>query len=362
MAAPSQESSTCAEQHPLVFDGHNDVLTQLMRSGGVDSCSVFAEGSAFHIDLPKAQAGGFAGGFFAVWIPSPDTGVPYRELMSQPSYDVPFPEALEQPVALKLAFEEMAILLKLQSMGALRICLTALAIRECMSDGIIAAVLHMEGAEAIDEDFHALDVLYEAGLRSIGPVWSRPTVFGEGVPFRFPAGPDIGGGLTSLGKSLVRRCNQKRILIDLSHMNEAGFNDVALLSEHPLVATHSNVHALCAQPRNLTDRQLAVIAESGGVVGLNFATAFLGEDGQMRPDTPVETMLRHLDHLIEELGEEGVALGSDFDGAVVPEIIGDVGGLPALQTAMVQHGYGSVLMARLCHENWLNVLERTWGE
>ena len=360
--ATDGQAALSSDGFPLVFDGHNDVLTQIMRNGGVEACSLFSAGSAFHIDLPKARAGGFAGGFFAVWVPSPDTGVPYQELMSQASYDVPLPEPLEQPLALKMALEEMAILFRLQSMGVLRICHTATAIRACMSEGIIAAILHMEGAEAIDEDLHALDVLFEAGLRSLGPVWSRPTAFGEGVPFRFPAGPDIGGGLTPLGKSLVQRCNEKGILIDLSHMNEAGFDDVAVLSEHPLVATHSNVHALCAQPRNLTDRQLAIIAESGGVVGLNFATAFLGEDGQMRPDTPLDIMLRHLDHLIEHLGEEGVALGSDFDGAVVPEAIGDVAGLPALRAAMVQHGYSPQLMSRLCHENWLNVLERTWGE
>jgi len=347
---------------PLIFDGHNDVLTQLMRNGGLDACSLFCEGSSFHVDLPKARGAGFAGGFFAIWVPSADMGIPIEELMSQSSYDVPLPAALEQTHALSVVMHEAAILLKLQSIGVLRICRSVADIRESMKEGVIAAVLHLEGAEAIDENFHALDVLHAAGLRSLGPVWSRPTIYGEGVPFRFPGNPDIGGGLTKAGKLLIKRCNEKRILIDLSHMNEAGFNDVAMLSEHPLVATHSNVHALCEQPRNLTDRQLAVIAESKGVVGLNFATAFLGQDGQMRPDISVDVMLRHLDHLVEHLGEDGVALGSDFDGAVVPDAIGDVAGLPQLRIAMVQHGYNAALMTKLCHENWLNVLERTWGE
>ena len=157
------------------------------------------------------------------------------------------------------------------------------------------------------------------GLRSLGPVWSRPTVFGHGVPFRFPGDPDTGPGLTEAGKNLVRVCNELGILIDLSHMNEAGFNDVAALSDTPLVATHSNAHALCASARNLTDRQLAQVRETGGMVGLNFATFFLREDGRASPAIAWDVLLRQMDYLIEHLGEDHVGLGSDFDGCVVPD-------------------------------------------
>src|SRR5690606_27946292 len=150
--------------------------------------------------------------------------------------------------------------------GRVRICRSVADVRACMQQGALAAVLHVEGAEAIDADLYMLDVLHLAGLRSLGPVWSRPDVFGLGVPFRFPASPDIGPGLTEAGRALVRACNRLRILIDLSHLNEAGFWDVARLSDAPLVATHSNAHALCAASRNLTDRQLDAIRESGGVV------------------------------------------------------------------------------------------------
>jgi membrane dipeptidase len=85
-------------------------------------------------------------------------------------------------------------------------------------------------------------------------VWSRPTIFGEGVPMKFPGSPDIGGGLTEKGNDLVRLCNELGIMIDLSHMNQAGFEDVVKISNRPLVASHSNAHALCPSPRNLTDR------------------------------------------------------------------------------------------------------------
>ena len=164
------------------------------------------------------------------------------------------------------------------------ICRAPAAVRATMQAGKIAAVMHMEGAEAIGPDLDALYLFYEMGLRSIGPVWSRPTVFGYGVPFKFPGNPDIGPGLTDAGKDLIRLCNELGVLIDLSHMNQAGFEDVARLSKAPLVATHSNVHALTTSPRNLTDRQLEQIKDSGGMVGLNFATSFLRPDGLACPD------------------------------------------------------------------------------
>ena len=117
------------------------------------------------------------------------------------------------------------------------------------------------------------------------------------------------------------------------------------LSDAPLVATHSNAHALCPHSRNLTDRQLAAIRESGGMVGVNFATSFLRPDGRRDPDTPLERDGRHIDYLIEQVGEDGVGFGSDFDGATMPRAIGDAAGLPALVDAMRRHGYDEALLA-----------------
>src|SRR5690606_37081523 len=115
-------------------------------------------------------------------------------------------------------------------------------------------------------------------------------------------------------------------------------------------------------PRNLTDGQLAAIRDSGGIVGLNFASGFLRPDGNhANADVPVDTMLRHLDYLLERLGEDGVGIGSDFDGCTVPRPIGNAAGLPVLVGAMRDAGYGDDLIARITHGNWLSVLERTWG-
>jgi membrane dipeptidase len=244
---------------------------------------------------------------------------------------------------------------------ALRVCRTVGEIEACRRDGAVAAVMHMEGAEAIGPDLDALHLWHALGLRSLGPVWSRPNAFGHGVPFAYPSSPDDGPGLTAAGRDLVRACEALGILIDLSHLNEAGFRDVARLSRGPLVASHSNAHAVCPSSRNLTDRQLAAIRDTGGLVGLNFATAFLRPDGRRDPDVGWDVVLRHLDHLIRHLGEDGVGFGSDFDGATVPGVLGDAAGLPALLSALSAHGYDDALLHRLAHGNWLALLRRVWG-
>ena len=344
-----------------VFDGHNDVLSKLHAMHPVDSADAFINGYEAAIDLPKSRAGGFAGGFFAIYIPpmEVDHEARYAAMMAD-SYDLPLPPQIDWPHAVTVTMAQINILLELERRQALSICRSVADIRSSMMAGSIAAIMHIEGAEAIDADLDMLHVLHAAGLRSIGPVWSRSTIFGHGVPFAFPSGPDIGPGLTEAGIRLIGACDELGILIDLSHMNEAGFRDVARHSQRPLIATHSNAHAICPHARNLTDDQLRCIRDSGGMVGLNFATAFLRPDGKMLPDVPLEIMLRHLDHLIGILGEDHVGLGSDYDGAVMPETLTSAADLPRLVEAMRHHGFGEALITKLCVENWLSTLERVW--
>lgn len=349
-----------------VFDGHNDILLRLYREPERrEEIWLTGEGKG-HLDLPRMKRGGFAGGFFAIYVPSPrDPDAPdFEALMDHPPYDMalpdPIPTEAAQPVALALAGH--LLWMERASAGAFRLCRTAAEIRDCLDKGVVAAVMHMEGAEAIGADLDALHVWHGLGLRSLGPVWSRPTLFGHGVPFRFPGDPDTGPGLTDAGKALVRECNTLKVMVDLSHLNQKGFDDVAAISDAPLVATHSNAHAVTPSTRNLTDRQLAMIRETDGMVGLNFATVFLRPDGKRSPEMDWTAVLRHLDHLIAHLGEDRVGFGSDFDGATLPEGIGDVSGLPALQAALTEHGFGAELMRKICHGNWVALLERTWGE
>ena len=351
--------------HPKVFDGHNDSLLRLWRSGGTGPGTAafdrFLTGETKgHIDIVRARKGGLGGGLFAIYPPSPrDANILDR--MPKGGYDLPLPPPLTIAEGRDATFAMASILCRLEQSagGAFRLCRSVPDIEAAFAQDALAAVMHIEGAEAIDPDLVLLDLLHAAGLRSIGMVWSRNNIFAHGVPMRFPSTPDTGDGLTEAGRRLVRRCNALGVMLDLSHLNEKGFWDVAKLTTRPLVATHSNVHSVCPVSRNLTGRQLDAVAESGGVVGLNFATAFLREDGSMDADTPVETMLRHLDAMIERLGEGGVALGSDFDGAVIPAAIGDAAGLPVLLDAMAEHGYGAPLIEKIAHRNWLDVLGRT---
>ena len=348
-----------------VFDGHNDILLRLFNNPSQrETIWLTGEGKG-HLDLPRMKAGGFAGGFFALYIPSPHTDdAPDHDLMMDaPPYDLALPDLIDHTAAMPMALAMAGHLqwMERASNGAFKLCTTVAELRDCLAKGVISGIMHMEGAEAIGPDLDALYLYYGMGLRSIGPVWSRPTVFGHGVPFRFPGDPDTGPGLTDAGRALVKACNELGIMLDLSHLNEAGFNDVAKLSNAPLVATHSNAHAITPSTRNLTNRQLGMIKDSGGMVGLNFATVFLRTDGRKSPDMGLDVMLRHLDHLIAHLGEDHVGIGSDFDGATVPNPIKDVAGLPVLVQAMRDHGYGDALMRKLAYENWFGVLQRTWG-
>ena len=231
-----------------------------------------------------------------------------------------------------------------------------------LNSDTFAAVLHMEGCEAIDADLAALDVFYALGLRSLGPVWSRNNIFGHGVPFSYPMNPDTGPGLTEAGKRLIKACNRKGILIDLAHITEQGFWDVAELSDQPLIASHSNAHALTPVARNLTDKQLDAIRESKGLAGLNYATTMLRADGKEDANTPLSDMVRHIEYMVERMGIDCVALGSDYDGATIPAEISDAAGTQNLVTALQKAGYNDEELAKLCRDNWIRVLKQAWHE
>jgi membrane dipeptidase len=349
-----------------VFDGHNDVLLRLFKRAGADAPRAFLDGEPKgHLDLPKAREGGFFGGLFAIFVPSSEVPTaPNGERPPEAATDVRVPRSVELTAAQRAVFSMVSLLLRIEreSQGRVRVCRTADDIRQSLADGVLAPVLHLEGAEAIDPNFEALDVLHAAGLRSLGPVWSRSNAFGHGVPFLCPSSPDTGPGLTDLGKELIGACNRLKILIDLSHLNERGFWDVAATTDAPLVATHSNAHALCPHSRNLTDKQLVAIGETGGMVGVNLAVSFLRPDGRQNADTPLDLVVDHLAHLIAQVGEDGVGIGSDFDGARIPAAIGNAAGLPNLVEAMRARQFGEALIEKICFRNWLRVLEKTWGK
>ncbi len=348
----------------LIFDGHNDVLLRLWENAkaGADPVAEFVQGTKLgHIDGPRARKGGLAGGLCAIFIP-PNEDYPPRELDANGHYNIRMVGPLNQPEALNTALSMAAIAFRLEGADALAICRSTADIRAAMAAGRFAAVLHIEGCEPIAEDLSTLETLYAAGLRSLGPVWSRHNRFGHGVPFAFPSSPDTAPGLTHAGIELVKACDRMGIMIDLAHITEQGFWDVERVSTQPLVATHSNAHALTPISRNLTDRQLDAIRERKGIAGLNYATTMLRPDGLENPDTPLSDMVRHIDYMVERMGIDCVALGSDFDGATIPAAIGDAAGNQALVQALRSAGYGEDDLAKLCRENWLRLLKTVWHE
>ncbi|NKB83594.1 dipeptidase [Brucella grignonensis] len=347
-----------------VFDGHNDVLLRLwenQRNGG-DPIKEFIDGTKIgHIDLPRSLKGGLAGGICAIYIPS-GHHIELGKADENGHYETPLSQPLERAPSLDIALEFASLALRLEEAGGWKLCRNGKELDETLNSDTFAAVLHMEGCEAIDADLAALDVFYAAGLRSLGPVWSRNNIFAHGVPFAYPMSPDTGPGLTEAGKRLVKECNRKGILIDLAHITEKGFWDVAKLSDQPLIASHSNAHALTPVARNLTDRQLDAIRESKGLAGLNYATTMLRSDGKENANTPLSDMVRHVDYMVERMGIDCLALGSDYDGATIPNEIGDAAGTQNLVTALRDAGYSEQELAKLCRENWIRVLKQAWHE
>lgn len=355
------------QRFPVIFDGHNDTVLSLTGTGR----SFLKRSTEGHIDLPRAQKGGLGGGFFAIFLRDPELPIEpadpddvaqqaidrYSDISTRPpmmGLDHALPQAMHMAAAL--------FRMERESQGAVKIVRTARELQECLDNGVFAMLLHLEGAEPLDEQGDNLEVFYAAGFRSLGLTWSRKNIFCEGVPFAFPSSPDLGPGLTDAGKRLVKHCNELGVMIDLSHITEKGFWDVQKLSTKPLVCTHSNAHVISQSPRNLTDKQLDAVRDSGGVVGLNFHVGFLRPDGARDADMPLSVMVDHIEHLVERLGIDGVALGSDFDGATMPKQLKDATGLPKLMAALQKAGYDDESLRKIAHANWVRVLRETWGE
>ncbi len=351
---------------PFVFDGHNDTLTSFFDAPPEKQRSFFEASTIGHIDLPRARQGSLAGGFFAIFTRPPSTSPE-----SDPMYGITFTDngyILSERSPLDPAYIQrytdslidFAYQLELQSDGQVKIVRSYQQLENTLNQSVFSMVLALEGAEAINADLSNLEAYYDKDIRSIGLVWSRPNAFGYGVPFRFPASPDIGPGLTAAGKELVKACNQLGILIDLAHLNEQGFRDVAALSTAPLVVTHADVYSICPSTRNLTDAQIDIIAQSGGVIGINFEAMNTHPLSSIEQNVPLTQITAHIDYIINRVGIDHVAFGSDFDGADMPNDLSDVRGLPKLLDTLRNNGYDEQSLEKIAYRNWLRVIKATW--
>lgn len=314
-----------------MIDGHSDWLLDIADT----KRSFFEESDIGHVDLPRLQKGQISAMLCAVFIRNDD--LPHHALI----------QTLRMVDRLRRIVD--------QSNGQVRLVEEFADLERSYQDGSFGAVLHYEGAEAIDPEFVVLRLSYELGLRSLGLTWSRSNIFSEGVGEN-----NRERGLTYLGKELVRRCNDMGILVDVAHLNIAGFWDVLETSSMPIVASHSNARAICNHERNLHDDQIRALAQNGGLMGINFARQFLVEGATTGEEVSLDAMVDHVDHIVNLVGIDHVALGSDYDGAGMPADLYDAAQTPKLIQALRDRGYDQAAIQKFGRDNWLRVLNQVW--
>lgn len=223
--------------------------------------------------------------------------------------------------------------------------------------GKLSALLTLEDGRAVDGSLEKLEGFYGAGVRLISLTWNFANCLG------FPNSADpavMGSGLTAFGKDAVRRMNELGMLVDVSHLSDAGFWDVAKLSRKPFVASHSNCRALTPHRRNLTDEMIRALADAGGVAGLNFAPHFLDADPE-RPRSTVEGMVAHLRHLTRVGGMDCAAIGTDLDGISGELEIGDARRMELLFSALGRAGFSAAEVEKIAWRNARRVLTEVLG-
>ena len=219
--------------------------------------------------------------------------------------------------------------------------------------GRVSGILTMEDGRAVQGSMERLRYFYGQGVRLISLTWNYENCFGA------PNSKDpkvMQKGLTSFGKEAVGVMNDLGILIDVSHLSDGGFYDVASLSKKPFVASHSNCRSLCGHSRNLTDEMIHSLAEHGGVAGVNFEPTFLQRDMEDRHST-MERIAAHLKYLIRIGGEECAGIGTDFDGIDGEFEVGEPTAMEQLFTYLYRHGFSETLLEKIAYRNVLRVIK-----
>jgi membrane dipeptidase len=214
-------------------------------------------------------------------------------------------------------------------------------------DRVPGGLLSIEGGEPLGTDLRMLDVFYRLGVRAIGLTWNGRNALADGAQVK------DAGGLTPLGRQLVVEMNRRRLLVDVSHLAEAGFWQVAEICQGPFIASHSNCQAICPHVRNLSDSQLRAIAASGGVVGLNFYPPFITQNAVATG----ADLIRHVEHMLNVMGRGHIGIGSDFDGiSATPTDLPDVSTLPHLADQLTHH-FGADIATEILGGSFMRLLQ-----
>jgi membrane dipeptidase len=294
--------------HMRYFDLHCDTISE---------CSLKHCGLArnnLHISVDGASAFETWAQFFAVWMPDNIRG----------------PQAWERFLGVANVFHRET------AANGIAVCGNSHELQTSMeSKHKRAAIMSIEGSAALGGILENLNEAYDLGVRLITLTWNGACEAGGGCL--------DGRGLTPFGFELIARMRKLGIIIDVSHLSDRGFDDVASSSDVPFVASHSNSREMCNNPRNLTDVQFREIAARGGIVGLNLYPKFLGSDS-------IDSILRHVDHFLKLGGEKVLAIGADFDGASMPMEINGIRDMPKLYKLLLQN-YGETTVRNIFFDN-----------
>lgn len=318
----------------IVVDAHNDTMMKVIDpQTGLPKINI-GEETNFQIDISKAQVGGLDVAYFAAF--SDYEGSDYTSTTKANSKVLAILNALYWTVK--------------NNSDTITIATSVREIKEAILDRKIVAVLTIEGAYALEER-NAIELLnqyYDLGVRAVGYVWNSPNALGAGTT------GSINMGLTELGYEVTKEMNRLGIIIDVSHMNEKTFWDVIKASEAPIIASHSCVYSLRNHVRNLTDEQIIALAGIGGVINLNYWREILGDT---KDGIDIKKLIDHIDYVVDLVGIDYVGLGSDFDGATMPDDIQSAEDLPNITLELIKRGYSKSDIEKILGLNNLRVME-----
>ncbi len=302
-------------------DGHCDTIVRLYEKNQ----ELFSNDG--HIDIVRLNKFKAPLQFFAIWLDSKYHPISMRQAMKYIEFYYSQLQKNEQVIGHINSFSDV------------------------IKNGLenkISALLSLEGGDALEGEISAIHTYYRLGVRSITLTWNHRNRLADGV-----AEEESRGGLTRFGRQVIEEMEELGMLVDVSHLSEAGFSDVIKFAKNPFIASHSNARAICDVPRNLKDNQLLKIAEKGGVVGLNLYSPFLVKYGQ----GGIDDILNHIQHMLSVMGEDFISLGTDFDGIEsTPKEISNVADMDTL-FARIENEFGKVVAEKIFSENLLRVLK-----
>ena len=312
-----------------IIDGHTDVLYSLP----MQQRKFHQESEKGHVDLPRIRKSNVSAMFFAIF-----PGINQYFVLKGARNLV---DLVEEPK------NELMFIKKFSDL------------EKAEKENKVGVIFHIEGVGGFDTEFHILNLLYHLGLRSFGITWSDSNIFGSGSSF-MPGAPIDTRGITAEGRELILEANKLGVIVDVSHLSDKSFWDVLEVTKKPIIASHSCCRAISPHVRNLTDEMLKALADNGGVIGINFANAFLREDCGREADTPYTKIIDHIDHVAKLVGPDHVGFGSDFDGTGVPDEVKDVTGFNKLVKELERRKYSEEDINKICHGNFKRIFEKVW--